>query len=158
MLRKKGFTLIEVLVVVIIALLVTVMAVPAYKKSQQNNKYLAASGALINLGNAVRMLLEDYPNVDSMSVNLTSNQQWSAGGNQDLSVAPASGSNLLQWLVQQGYLTEFPVPYKGYTFALSTTGAATCGSCSGTGALACMYSSTDNVCAWVDKTGILHRS
>ena len=42
---KKGFTLLEVLIVVVIAVSVAVFAVPAYKKTQDKNRYLAAQGA-----------------------------------------------------------------------------------------------------------------
>ena len=56
---QKGFTLLEVLIVVVIAVSVAAFAVPAYKKSQDRNRYMAAQGALIDLGNGVRALRAD---------------------------------------------------------------------------------------------------
>lgn len=53
---KKGFTLLEVLIVVVIAVSVTAFAVPAYKRTQERNRYLAAQGVLLDLGNSVRMI------------------------------------------------------------------------------------------------------
>ena len=57
--RERGFTLLEVLVIVVIALSVTVFAVPAYKKTQDLNNYSAAQGVLLDLGSAVRNLQMD---------------------------------------------------------------------------------------------------
>ena len=56
---NKGFTLLEVLIVVVIAVCVAAFGVPAYKKSQERNRYLAAQGVLMDLGNAVRTFRQD---------------------------------------------------------------------------------------------------
>ncbi len=74
--EKRGFTLLEVLVVVVIALSVAVFAVPAYKKTQDLNNYTAAQGVLLNLGSAVRNLQmdasaagkDDWPKDNSVQV------------------------------------------------------------------------------------------
>ena len=57
--KRNGFTLLEVLIVVVIAVSVAAFAVPAYKKTQEKNKYLAAQGVLLDLGTAVRALRAD---------------------------------------------------------------------------------------------------
>lgn len=46
------------MIVVVIAVSVAAFAVPAYKKAQDRNRYLAAQGVLIDLGNGVKMLRE----------------------------------------------------------------------------------------------------
>lgn len=51
---KKGFTLIEIMIVVVIAVSVAAFAVPAYKKSMDRNKFMAAEGKLIELSTALR--------------------------------------------------------------------------------------------------------
>ena len=51
---KKGFTLIEVMIVVVIAVTVAAFAVPAYKRSMERNKFMAAEGKLIELSSALR--------------------------------------------------------------------------------------------------------
>ena len=56
--NAKGFTLLEIMIVVVIAVSVAAFAVPAYKKAQDRNRYLAAQGVLIDLGNGVKMLRE----------------------------------------------------------------------------------------------------
>lgn len=61
--KRSGFTLLEVLVVVVIAISVTAFAVPAYKKTQEHNNYLAAKGVLLDVGSAVRALRADLANV-----------------------------------------------------------------------------------------------
>lgn len=161
---KKGFTLLEVLVVVLIAVLVTLFAVPAYKKSQDKNRYLAASGVLMDLANAVRMTLEEYPNVSVVSRNLTG---IGTVDNEASAKSPTEGdeSNIIYWMFTQGYFNNFPLTnsaYMGYSYAVSTTGKANCGSsCAKTNAIACMSGNNANTqftCAWVDKSGILHHN
>lgn len=76
---QRGFTLLEVLVVVVIALSVAVFAVPAYKKTQDLNNYTAAQGVLLDLGSAVRSMQmdlssagkEDWPLDNSVQVTST---------------------------------------------------------------------------------------
>ena len=165
---KKGFTLLEVLVVVLIAVLVTLFAVPAYKKSQDKNRYLAASGVLMDLANAVRMTLEEYPTVNTGSVQVTKSAFTTSDLGDALTVAP--NGNLVVWMFQNQYFNEFPLDnsnkYMGYSYAVSTAATidtpANCGnSCAKTNAIACMSGNNANTqftCAWVDKSGILHHN
>lgn len=60
---RQGFTLLEVLVVVMIAAVVTMFAVPAYKKAQDKNRFMAASGVLVDLANGAKMFHADYPSI-----------------------------------------------------------------------------------------------
>lgn len=57
---KKGFTLIEVMIVVVIAVSVAAFAVPAYKKSQEQNQYLAAEGKLLELSSGLHNVIQMY--------------------------------------------------------------------------------------------------
>lgn len=57
--QKKGFTLLEVLIVVVILAAVVLFAAPAYKKMQARAQYNAALGTLIQLGEGIRMTYED---------------------------------------------------------------------------------------------------
>ena len=51
---KKGFTLLEILIVVVIASSVLAFALPAQKRATDRNKYLAAQGVLLDIGSAVQ--------------------------------------------------------------------------------------------------------
>ena len=166
---KKGFTLLEVLVVVLIAVIVTLFAVPAYQKSQDKNRYLAASSVLMDLGNVVRMTLEEYPNVSVASKQVT-NVFTVADLGAALNTVPTS-SNIVTWMFQNKYFNEFPLEsskYMKYKFYISTTGNADCStsgtsaiSCKKTDAIACMSGDNLNAqytCAWVDKAGNLHHN
>lgn len=56
---KKGFTLIEVLVVVVLIAIVSMLAFPSFKKSREVAKNEAARGKLLEVANAARMYNED---------------------------------------------------------------------------------------------------
>ncbi len=57
---KKGFTLIEIMIVVVIAVSVAAFAVPAYQKSQDQNRYLAAEGMLIEVASGLHNVQQLY--------------------------------------------------------------------------------------------------
>lgn len=163
----KGFTLIEVLTVVLIGALVVLFAIPNYRKSQDKNRYLTASGVLMELGNGVNILREDFPGVDLTSDSVTRTPLFDIGTSGRLetgSSGEVSGSAIIRWLVYNKYLTSFPMndsgQYLGYSFAISTVGTANC-SCNTGEAVACMTGANVNPayqCAWVDKSGILHHN
>ena len=62
MLRRKGFTLVEILFVLIIAAGIVMFAVPAYKRSKVRARYEAATGILMSAGNAYNNLKQDFEN------------------------------------------------------------------------------------------------
>lgn len=157
-----GFTLLEVLIVVVIAVVVTMFSVPAYKKSQDKNRYMAASGVLIDIANAARMVKADYPGL-RVTIEIKDN---STCPDDTSDLTPDDG--LLKFLQCNKYLNTIPFTekvrdnqytYKGYSFKLSTTGDADCGSCRG--AMACMSGSnlfSEYTCAGVDKSGQLQNN
>ena len=59
MCRRKGFTLVEMLFVVLIAAAILVFSVPAYKRVQEKADYNAALGILLDVSNAVDSLERD---------------------------------------------------------------------------------------------------
>ncbi len=156
--RRGGFTLVEVLVVVVIAVLVTMFAVPSYRKAQERNQYLAATGVLIELGNAVRMLHEDNPSISYSSL-FTSNASWTECPDE------LTSSNVKVFLQCHKYLGEIPFSnarYQGYLYKFSLQGSdSTCGACRGEW-IACMYNTEASLseyqCAYIDKQGNLHHN
>lgn len=156
---RRGFTLLEVLIVVVIAVVVTMFSVPAYKKAQDKNRYMAATGVLIDIANAARMVKADYPNL---------NVSWTLDGNASTAGEcpdEPTGANLLTFLQCHKYLNDVPLSggkYMGYTFVLSTNANAACGnSCKPGNASACMSGENRNseyTCVWVDNSGLLHNT
>lgn len=61
MFNKKGFTLIEVLVVVVLIAIVSMIAFPSFKKSREITKNEGARLKLLEVSNAARMYNEDAP-------------------------------------------------------------------------------------------------
>lgn len=128
---NKGFTLLEVLIVVVIAVSVAAFGVPAYKKSQERNRYLAAQGVLMDLGNAVRTFRQDLK-IDCISnkvdvktfpttaVQLRSNWQTTTqeGDLSSLTDDATMGTAMFT----RKYLAPIPFTsgntFKGYTFFL----------------------------------------
>lgn len=149
---RKGFTLLEVLVVIIIAILVFSFSVPVYRKTQEKNRYLAAQGVLIDLANGTRMVRAEYPSISSGTLAVTSN---GGSGTEDL-----TGPNAVAWMMEHKYINpirfESGNSYMGYSFAISLSGNASCENCSGTG-VACMASPNNEIaeykCAYVTETG-----
>ena len=165
--KGKGFTLVEVLTVVLIGAIVVLFAIPNYRKSQDKNRYLTASGVLMELGNGVNMLREDFPGLSLSSGEVSRSAVFYSSSSdplEDVSGSSITSYSVISWLVYNNYLTSFPLDdsgqYLGYSFAVSTTGAANC-SCNTGEAVACMTGSNANTayrCAWVDKSGILHHN
>ena len=144
------------MIVVLIAVLVTMAAVPAYRKAQERNRYMSALGVLMEMGNAERMLHEQYPSL-VFSSNFTSNATWTE--------CPSDPAEDVKVFLQcNDYLTEIPFSgstFQGYSYKISLTGTASCSGCSGTG-VACMYDSDASVsdyrCAYIDKSGNLYHN
>ena len=57
--RTFGFTLTEMLFVVLIAAGILVFAVPSYKRAKERSAYEAATGLLVKLGSAVQTFEKD---------------------------------------------------------------------------------------------------
>ena len=166
-LHKKGFTLLEVMVVVMIAVMITMASVPLYTKNQDRNRYLAASGVLMELGTAMQLVIEDFPNFSNDTISVTTN-----GSDSDIyaqtSVTAPTKNTLVPWLIGHKYLNRIPFSsnkYKNYSFKVSKAGNANCSitgvNCKGTG-IACMSSVNASFpeyqCAWIDKFGFLHNN
>lgn len=155
---RAGFTLLEVLIVVVIAVLVTMFAVPSYRKAQERNRFMAATGVLMDIGNAARMLHEDYPNL-TYNANVTANTSWT---DSNCPSEPTS-SNALMFLQCHRYLNDIPfsgTTYQGYSYKISAKATASCSGCSASG-VACMYDTdalSEYKCAYIDKSGILHNN
>lgn len=161
---KRGFTLVEVMVVVLITVMLTMLSVPIYKKNQDKNRYLAASGVLMELGNAVRMLQDTYEEV-SCGTAVTAN---GAVLSESEAAATPTCTNLISWLQTNRYLSKIPFEngkYKGYVFHILTDypqGEVNCGTaynCDGKDGVACMAgdnSVEEYRCVWVDRWGNFH--
>lgn len=148
---SKGFTLLEVLIVVVVAVVVTMFAVPSYKKSQDRGRYMAASGVLMELGNAAVMVREQYPDKSWGEKAVRTNS--SATDCPD--TAPSSVVAAMQGCKFLNKIAFTDNKFRGYSYKVNPNGSATCGECSG---IACMSGSNLNAqytCAAVDKMGNL---
>lgn len=117
--KKNGFTLLEVLIVVVIAVSVAAFAVPAYKKTQEKNKYLAAQGVLLDLGTAVRTVqasLSGFP-AGGSSLQVTAEMQSVAGETPSERITLFNAD---REMFRRQYMTPIPFDsgdtYKGYAF------------------------------------------
>lgn len=74
MFNKKGFTLTEMLFVVVIAAGILALALPSYKKAKERSQYQAATGMLMDLGSAVEAITNDLA-MQSLYMTVGANDQ-----------------------------------------------------------------------------------
>ena len=142
MYKQKGFTLLEVLIVVVIAVSVAAFGVPAYKKTQDRNRFLAAQGVLMDIGNGVKMLQADV-SFDFPTSGQIFQSSWQ---NSYLNPDVAIGSwNATTALFARKYMSAIPFDsgnsYKGYYFSLCPENKASNSNCCANNeeVVACMF-------------------
>lgn len=165
--RQKGFTLVEILFVLVIIAGVMAYAVPAYKRTQARAAYDAATGTLVDIGTAIQAMKRDltmqnysftiypFPANNSAYYQLAGNE--TVGDDlsgttlkQFLSVSTAAtrDARFVGSLFKFGYLEPFSNPDYEY-YAIRGTSTTVCNSkCRTSGTVACMckksgYSATD---------------
>lgn len=67
MLNRKGFSFIEVLVIVVLIAILSLIAVPSYKKGVETSKNNQARGKLLEIATAARMYNEDAHSQDRIA-------------------------------------------------------------------------------------------
>lgn len=140
---NKGFTLLEVLIVVVIAVSVAAFGVPAYKKSQERNSYLAAQGVLMDFGNAVRTLRQNmrgicpgatFP-ISTSAVQLTSSWQTFPTTLTNEGYCSSTDLNFGTVLFTHKYMSPIPFTsgntFKGYSFYLCPQNTSSSSYCCG---------------------------
>lgn len=90
MFGKKGFTLVEILFVLIIAAGILMYAVPSYRRTKERSQYEAAVGTLISVGNAIQSL-EQYLQSEGYTFSLPTD-----GSSNAHYVIPTAQPDLLQ--------------------------------------------------------------
>lgn len=178
----RGFTLVEILMVVLIGIATSLIAVPVYRNMQDKNRYLAAEGVLRDLGSAMTALTENHPDYLFGPVEVTGNGDDVGGAALDSAPGvPTTNANaVIGWLRGNNYIKRLPLSsgvYKGYTFWIKTdpgedfSDEDCCSLRNETNAvvetaamgnvLACMSGANGNreyQCAWVDKLGNLRHN
>lgn len=157
--NKRGFTLLEVLVVVVIAVMVSAFAVPSFKRSQSRNKNSTATGILMDIGNATRVMRADFPNLD-FSGQVTSAHFSAANACLD----KPTNACAINYMFGKKYLMTIPFDgsntVKGYKFYVCGKGGGGGGCCTNERAATMQntvsgdFYPTDK-CAWVDNSGLL---
>lgn len=64
---EKGFTFVEVLVIVVLIAIISLVAVPSYKKGLETSKNNQAKGKLVEIANAARLYNEDARGADQVA-------------------------------------------------------------------------------------------
>ena len=64
---EKGFTFVEVLVIVVLIAIISLVAVPSYKKGLETSKNNQAKGRLVEVANAARLYNEDARGADQVA-------------------------------------------------------------------------------------------
>ncbi len=103
-LKQAGFTLVEMLFVVLIAAVAIAFAVPHFKDAQKNSEDKGAAGYLVSLANAIESFRSDL-NLQGISdpwVGLSDNIEVSPTG-VVVNSAEASGKNLVEFLNENSF-------------------------------------------------------
>lgn len=150
---KRGFTLVEVLFVVIIAAGVMAFAMPAYKRMQERANYNAALGTLLDIGNAVNSLKRDLKANTGVSITFPNSSSYAITTSSVVFPSTEVSGSWNQWLVSNmsddrfvGALFTFkylkPIQNtKDYNFFVVNGNASVCsGKCQGD-VVACMCKS-----------------
>lgn len=124
--QQKGFTLIELMIVIVIVGILASIAIPAYQESVKNSKRADAQGMLMNAANAMERFFTSNSNYTGAS----------AGSNGIPDKSPATGVAIYDISVTSTattyVLTATPVTPGGMAgdgdLTLSGTGARTWGS------------------------------
>ena len=142
--RAFGFTLTEMLFVVLIAAGILVFAVPSYKRAKERSAYEAATGLLVKLGSAVQTFEQDMKlksgsymlSVGGTTIELN-REALSKTPLPSASVMNASAfqgktnADLLGMLIPAGYLDDFPAlgnpQLNEYTFYWHAGSTTVCG-------------------------------
>lgn len=155
--NKKGFTLLEILIVVVIAASVLLFAVPAYKRTQDKSVFTAAQGVLIELRSAVQSVRQDLA-AGGSSVQLPSGTTplqllaaWQNESSVDYSAAAEKDINTLSAarlpyaLFAKKYMQPVPFEsgtnkYKRYEYYICPTSASNAKCCGNNSeVVACMW-------------------
>ena len=137
MTKKSGFTLLEILIVLVLSASILAFALPAHKRAQARNKYSAAQGVLTDLASAVLAIRADaatvgggrlFPPVDTFDDlgNLGPTAAWQDETEQDYidaktqPLASMTSGQLRSALFALNYMQPIPYDgtntYKGYGF------------------------------------------
>ncbi|MBO7191035.1 MAG: prepilin-type N-terminal cleavage/methylation domain-containing protein [Elusimicrobiaceae bacterium] len=175
--RKKGFTLLEILTVLVIVASVMAFGLPAYRRAQEKVAYQAATGLLRDVGASWQLLMQDTAEAGiqwlapyNRYVLLVEPSSASLGCGSSLSECAASSplhSDAFRWFLLKQYMSPIPwdnsrrSTYKGYRYYVCEPGV---NCCYRPEAIACMFlkSSTNHedratgglyIGASVDKAG-----
>ena len=157
--RRKiaGFTLVEMLVVVMIAAAVVVWSVPSYKNAKNRSRYDAGKGLLIDLGGAVMALRGDlsmvnkkYP-TDNSTLQVTKSTVQDVGSTTMYDYVThesmTSNAQFSKGLIYYDYLPKIAFDssgntYRGYSFYVCPVGVVGTGCCTTANTVACMVDSS----------------
>lgn len=156
MFLKRGFTLVEMLFVVIIAAGALALALPSYKSMRERGKFQAASGMLIDLGSAVESITRD---LSMQGVTVAVGASGPLVYNKDTYEAPPNNSTyslktwvnaasagknreerVLKSLLPFGYIKKFQGQgnFSYYVLTDTTTTSGVLNNCKFSGVVACM--------------------
>ncbi len=154
MLHRKGFTLVEILFVLIIIATIVAFAVPSYNRTKQRARYEAAVGILVTVGNAVQAINRDLRDIGS-NVQLPIDGDFTQVvdsnvemGNETFShfMENCNDANCVLGAMYQKYLREEIPADTGYRFFAVDGNSSACDRlCSGIACMCSQFAASDSM-------------
>lgn len=104
--RKKGFTLIEIIIVIIVMAILAAVSIIAYNNAQSRSRDTIRVNDLSNMNNAIKMYYADQKQYPSFPAGCSG--YWSSNTGNHYTNSVCTVANFIPDLVAKGFMSSLP--------------------------------------------------